>query len=59
MNIILNGELFEEVVYFRYLLSIIKVNGNIETAVKSRVWEVVGGMSALYGCRSLRMNAKR
>ena len=40
MIVAVNGELLEEVEFFKYLGSKITVDGNIETEVKSRVTDV-------------------
>ena len=62
MNIVLNGELLEEVDCFKYLGSHVAVDGRIEEEVKFRISEtgrVLGGMKKVFKCRALRMNAKR
>ena len=40
MNVALNGELLEEVEYYKYLGSKITVDGGIETKVKSSISDV-------------------
>ena len=58
----LNGEPLEEVECFKYLGSVVAVDGRIETEVKSRINEVgkvMGGMRRVFNCRSLGMSVKR
>ena len=62
MNIVLNGELLEEVDCFKYLGSHVSVDGRIDEEVKFRMNEVgrmLGGMKRVLKCRTLRMDAKR
>ncbi|KAK3869735.1 hypothetical protein Pcinc_024963 [Petrolisthes cinctipes] len=62
MNIMLDGEVLEEVECFKYLGSKVTVDSKIETELKSRVNEVgkvLGGMNRMFGCKSLRMDVKR
>ena len=62
MNVILNGEILEEVNQFKYLGSIIAAGGGVETDVSHRISEgckVLGGMKSLMKNRGLGMNIKK
>ena len=62
MNVILNGQVLEEVSHFKYLGSIIAANGGVEEDVCQRVNEgckVWGAMKGVMKSRGLGMNVKR
>ena len=62
MNVVLNGEVLEEVDEFKYLGSIVAANGGIEADVGHRVKEgckALGAMKGVMKCRGLGMNVKK
>ena len=62
MNVVLNGEVLEEVNQFKYLGSIVAANGRIEADVCHRVKErcqALGAMKRVVKCRGLGMNVKK
>ena len=62
MNVVLNGEVLEEVESFKYLGSHVSVDGRIDVEVKHRmneVCKVLGGMHQVFRNRALGMNAKK
>ena len=62
MNVILNGEVLEEVDRFKYLGSVVAANGGIEADVCHRVNEgckMLGALKGVMKCRGLGMNVKK
>ena len=62
MNVILNGEVLEEVDKFKYLGSVVAANGGIEADVCHRVNEgckMLGALKGVMKCRGLGMNVKK
>ena len=62
MNVILNGDAFEEVDQFIYLGSVIAANGGVEADVRQRVNEgckVLGALKGVMKNRRLGMNVKK
>ena len=62
LNVMLNGEVLEEVDQFKYLGSVIAANGGVEADVRHRVNEgckVLGAMKGVMKNRGLGMNVKR
>ena len=62
LNVVLNGEVLEEVDTFKYLGSVIAANGGVEADVRHRVNEgckVLGAVNGVMKNRRLGMNVKR
>lgn len=62
LNVMLNGELLEEVDQFKYLGSVVAANGGVEADVRQRVNEgckVLGAVKGVVKNRGLGMNVKR
>ena len=62
LNVVLDGEVLEEVSQFKYLGSVIAADGGVEADVRHRVNEgckVLGAMNGLMKNRGLEMDVKR